>query len=55
MNDQLKIQLLRGKLSDARNRLNTIREINPDISLNYDIERIDAVLTETDKLETEVR
>ena len=47
MNNDLKIRLLRGKLSDARNRLDTIRETHPEISLNHDIERIDAVLEET--------
>jgi hypothetical protein len=41
---QKRVADLEGKLSDARNRLDTIRETNPEISLDYDIELIDAVL-----------
>lgn len=39
------IMKLRVKLKDARNRLDTIRETNPEIALDYDIERIDVVLS----------
>ena len=35
---------VRAKLKDARNRLDTIRETNPEISLNHDIAQIDAAL-----------
>lgn len=36
----------RAKLQDARNRFDTIRETNPEISLDHDIEQIDLVLAE---------
>lgn len=39
------IEQLRAKLQDARNRLDTIRETHPEISLDHDIELIDAVLS----------
>ncbi len=35
---------VRAKLKDARNRLDTIRETNPEISLDHDIAQIDAAL-----------
>ena len=42
------INRLRAKLKDARNRLDSIRETNREIHLDYDIERIDAVLSNAD-------
>ncbi len=44
------VEVLRAKLKDARNRLDTIRETHPDIGLDYDIERIDAVLSHFERI-----
>lgn len=38
------MERLFAKLRDARNRLDTIRETNPEISLDHDIELIDIAL-----------